>query len=365
VLQTAKSAGWSGGQYSVARAVLGSCLIGLFLDALARADPMHDGRIPYFPDLLAVSGAPSILLSGAWVVVCGLLVVFGWRDRVGAGGLAYLWLCLLNRQALPAGASSLLIGAPILAHLFVPRAPYGSWVARSRPDPGAGWRMPGWIHQGLWICLALGYAYDGASKWRSSAIPFEFLAVPLALWPRARPWLWLGLVVVGLGAAPFAASFGAALAPLVILVYTFAPGWVPPVRCAGRDTLFYDGHCGLCHGWVRFVLAEDEKNDIFRFAPLESDAFERRVPEEQRADLPDSLVLCRVDGTLLVRSAAIRHILGRLGGIWRVAGVASGIVPAPIRDRAYAAVAAVRHRLFRRPATSCPVIPPHLRTRFE
>lgn len=360
-----KTPGWSGGQYSLARVVFGLGLIGLFLVELAALDRSGTGHVPLFPNLLVAMDPPLSIVPGALAVASGLLLAWGWHDRIAALALLYLWLCLWERQPVAASAAFFFVGVLLVAHLFVPAGPYGSWTARSRIDPGAGWRMPPWIHRGLWLCLALGYGYQGVVRLQAQAFPFELLVLPLALWRGSRPWLWVVLVVAELVTLPFAESLHSALGVLFMLLFTFDPAWVAPRGPEGREMLFYDGHCGLCHGWVRFLLAEDEAGRAFRFAPLQSAAFLDVVSEEQRVELPDSLVLRRTDGSLLVRSAAIRHILKRLGGIWAVTGLVSGIVPAWVRDSAYSAVAAVRHRLFARPDESCPIVPQHLRGRLE
>lgn len=131
-----------------------------------------------------------------------------------------------------------------------------------------------------------------------------------------------------------------------------------------REILFYDGHCGLCHRLVRFLLWADGAGDKFRFAPLQSELFRASVPESQRAGLPNSVVLRAVDGALLVRSAAVLHILIRLGGAWRGLGFIFRLVPAGLRDALYDFIARVRHRWFARPADVCPIVPAHLRSRF-
>jgi predicted DCC family thiol-disulfide oxidoreductase YuxK len=129
--------------------------------------------------------------------------------------------------------------------------------------------------------------------------------------------------------------------------------------------LFYDGHCGLCHRGVRFVLMADRSGDRFRFAPLNGDSFRTLVPILDAATLADSIVLRTTDGRLLQRSAAVVHILRRLGGFWRLLGSLLGAVPAGVRDWMYDAVASRRHRLFARPPDTCPLIPTHLRARFD
>jgi len=137
------------------------------------------------------------------------------------------------------------------------------------------------------------------------------------------------------------------------------------VSATGHSIVFYDGGCGLCHRAVRFAIARDPDGSRFRFAALGGEAFRRLVLEAQRAGLPDSLVVLTPDGSLLLRSAAVIHILERIGGAWRLQGRLLALVPQGIRDLGYDAVARVRYRLFGRPADACPVTPPALRARFE
>jgi predicted DCC family thiol-disulfide oxidoreductase YuxK len=135
----------------------------------------------------------------------------------------------------------------------------------------------------------------------------------------------------------------------------------------GEETtrIFYDGHCGLCHGFVRFVIRFDRSEGAFRFAPLDSAAFRGEVPEVQREGLPDSVVVLTPDRRLLSRSDGVLFVLDRLGGPFRWLGRLARLVPRAVRDAAYDGIARVRHRLFRRPAEACPVVPPHLRGRFD
>lgn len=129
--------------------------------------------------------------------------------------------------------------------------------------------------------------------------------------------------------------------------------------------VFYDGACGLCHRTVRFAIARDRDGRHFRFAALGGEAFRRLVPEALRPGLPDSIVILTPGGALLVRSAAVIHILERIGGSWRLMGKLLALVPQGIRDLGYDGIARLRHRLFRRPPDACPVTPPELRARFE
>lgn len=134
------------------------------------------------------------------------------------------------------------------------------------------------------------------------------------------------------------------------------------------ETIFYDGHCGLCHGWVLFVLAREPGRDYhFRFAPLQSDAFDKALIEldVERSSLPDSIIVCTADGELLQKSSAVLHILKKLGGFWRFLAFIGWLCPRFLRDFIYDLVARVRYKLFGQPEESCPIIPPELRERFD
>lgn len=131
------------------------------------------------------------------------------------------------------------------------------------------------------------------------------------------------------------------------------------------ETIFYDGHCGLCHHAVRFLLKQDRSGTAFRFAPLQGPTFQSRVPAAQRAALPDSMVVQTIDGTLLMRSNAWIHVLRRLGGKWRLAAALMSVFPRPLRDVVYRFVARTRYRFFGRRDIVCPVLPAQLRMRFD
>lgn len=133
---------------------------------------------------------------------------------------------------------------------------------------------------------------------------------------------------------------------------------------AQRDLVFYDGTCGLCHGWVRFLLRRDRDGNRFRYAPLQGETWVARVPAERRRELPDSVVIRTAEGDLFAESRGVIHLLRRLGGGWKVVAALLWIVPRPLRDLGYRLVAAVRYRLFRRPQELCPIVPAELRGRF-
>ena len=408
--------GWTGGQYSVFRAVFSIYLLVHFLQLLPWGTELfsHRGVLPrgmdspllhLFPNVLALSDAPAtvtILLT-----VSAVLTIFfgiGLYDRAAALGLWYIWACLFGRNPLIANPSLPFVGWLLLAHVFVPPAPYGSWAARGRVDPGGGWRMPPALFAAAWIVLALSYTYSGYTKlispsWRDgtalarvldnplarpgslremllalppwilhlgtwSALALELGFAPLALVRRLRPWLWGLMLLMHLSLIALIDFADLSLGMVMIHLFTWDPGWIPPLR-AGTERLFYDGHCGLCQRSVRLILAEDTTGSAFRFAPLQGETFQALLSAKERDALPLSLVVQTEKGTLLTRSSAVLHILRRLGGGWRLLAGVLVLLPVRLRDALYDGVAHIRLHIFARPAEVCPLMTPQLRARFD
>jgi len=135
---------------------------------------------------------------------------------------------------------------------------------------------------------------------------------------------------------------------------------------AGRGTtiVFYDGHCGLCHGFVLFLLRRDADGSRFQYAPLQGSTLKELVSEENRVGLPDSIVVMKPEGGLLIRSSAVLFTLGKLHVGWRICSAILSIVPRVLSDMVYRGVARVRKKIFRTPPGVCPLVPPELAGRF-
>jgi predicted DCC family thiol-disulfide oxidoreductase YuxK len=127
--------------------------------------------------------------------------------------------------------------------------------------------------------------------------------------------------------------------------------------------LFYDGECGLCHGAVRFFVLRDKSG--IRFAPLYGTTFMRTIPPDLATRLPDSLVVRTTDGRVLTRSDAMFYLMGRLALPYRLLARIGAVLPRSILNALYDAVARVRRRVFSKPESPCPLLPPHLTERFD
>ena len=127
--------------------------------------------------------------------------------------------------------------------------------------------------------------------------------------------------------------------------------------------VFYDGVCGLCDRWVRFVVKRDRHRTL-RFAPLQGET------AKTRTDLPAELrtvvfVLLRpgaTDEQIFTRSEAALRLLDHVGGFWRLVSWLR-LVPRPLRDAVYDVIARRRYQWFGK-FEACRVPPPEWRERF-
>lgn len=339
---------WTGGTYSLLRIgialVAGAALFVRSSDAIA-------------------GGLGSTLALGLWIALG--LIGLGYFDRWSA--LAVVAAGAALELAGPNGFSP---AAWALVALFglvaaVPPGPYLSLAAKGRVDPGGGWRMPAWIAAAAWgVQLAI-----LCPAWNEQApalawVPFGLTGL-LALTPRTRPFAWalaLVLHVVATATDPEPLIRGAA--GLGLLGFSFTPSWIGRRDGDGVEQVFYDGACGLCHGAVRFLLAEDPAG-VLSFAPIAGDSFRESIPDDLQGRLPDSILVLTEKGELLDRSRAVVHTLSRLGGVWHVAAFFGEAVPLAVRDPLYDFIAKRRHRWFETPAEACPLLPPHLMERFR
>lgn len=142
--------------------------------------------------------------------------------------------------------------------------------------------------------------------------------------------------------------------------------WMVPYRKGQTDRLLYDGDCGLCHNAVKFTLKHDEQGDAFRYTPLQSERVDALLPSDvPKSSLPDSVVIITQQNEVLTKSSAALYMGMRLGGPWRVLATLGYLIPAPVRDGLYDAIALIRHRLFARPKEACPILPPDMRQKFD
>ena len=355
--------GWSGGQFSVFRVCLAVATL------IQLGSWSHPGE---------AASTLALSLSSPWlffaVILGAICLGLGWFARPAA-------LLLIPFTALaPANSpwETLHLSLLLAVFMLLPAGPYGSLKARGRQDPNGDWALPEWVRAGVWslwtgLFLALHsgiasgeLAPDFLSKlFQPSGIPIllTLAGIPWCFRKKWQPLGWCLMAVAQILAC--LQGFGSGCFPSFLLLLLAAnPGWLAPKVTGSAEWMFYDGSCGLCHRACRFVLAEDRTGQLFRFAPLDGFTFNEEIPEDQRENLPDSVLILTQEGRLISESDAAIHICGRLGGLWRICARMSLLIPKPIRQNMYRFIARIRYKVFAKPSEACPVIPPKMRVRF-
>ena len=142
-------------------------------------------------------------------------------------------------------------------------------------------------------------------------------------------------------------------------------------QLGGKLLVIFDGHCGLCHRSVRWLLRRDRR-DRLRFAASESPQVAGLLARHEFST-PDSvlgprtiLVVSDLGGQrecVLLRSEAILALLRELPWPWPAIAAALGWIPRPLRDLGYRLNARWRYRIWGR-LESCPVPTAEERGRF-
>ncbi|MEK0317380.1 thiol-disulfide oxidoreductase DCC family protein [Cohnella sp. 56] len=132
-----------------------------------------------------------------------------------------------------------------------------------------------------------------------------------------------------------------------------AAGDAPPDKLL----LLVDGDCAMCRGITRFAAKRDRR-DRLRFAALDSPIGRERVSRLGLSLPPAGSFVLICGAAAWTRSEAAMRTLAALDPPWPAVAAALRLVPAKLRDAAYDAVAARRHRLAGLTrASQCPAVP--------
>lgn len=126
-----------------------------------------------------------------------------------------------------------------------------------------------------------------------------------------------------------------------------------------ENVIFFDGVCGLCNGFVDFIISID-KNQEFRFSPLQSEYAQRVLPPGMTQNL-DSVVFLK-NGKTYRKSQAVIKVLEGLGGVWSLAKIGK-YLPESFLNSAYDLVGQNRYKIFGKKET-CRLPTPDERARF-
>ena len=124
------------------------------------------------------------------------------------------------------------------------------------------------------------------------------------------------------------------------------------LRTHSGPIIFYDGSCGLCHFFIRFVLKFDKK-EIFRFSPLQGSTIKNYLNSEVLDKLPQSICVVGDNRTYL-KAYAVSYVFEKLGGVFKVINMFYSLLPIRLRNNIYDLISDRRHKLFGKKSEFCP-----------
>ena len=109
------------------------------------------------------------------------------------------------------------------------------------------------------------------------------------------------------------------------------------------NIILFDGVCNLCNNSVSFIIKHD-KNNIFRFAALQTNAGEKLIHQYHLLEDKKSIILLK-EGVVFYKSDAVIEIAKQLSG-WPKVLKYGYIFPKFLRDGIYHLIAKNRYFLF-------------------
>jgi|SRR5690606_17790836 len=129
-----------------------------------------------------------------------------------------------------------------------------------------------------------------------------------------------------------------------------------------KKIVLFDGVCNLCNSSVNFIIERD-KNDVFRFASLQSEIGKKLVSDRGLdPNELDSVILIEPGIAYYRKSSAALQIGRHLSGGYSLLKYFS-LLPESFRDGIYNLVAKNRYKWFGK-EDSCSIPTPELKAKF-
>lgn len=129
-----------------------------------------------------------------------------------------------------------------------------------------------------------------------------------------------------------------------------------------KKIILFDGVCNLCNGFVQFVIKRD-KNDVFRYASLQSEIGEQLISERGiDTKTIDSVILIEPGVAYYLKSDAALQIGRELKG-YRTLSRVLILIPRGLRNIVYDLIARYRYAWFGK-KDQCMIPTPDLRAKF-
>lgn len=112
-----------------------------------------------------------------------------------------------------------------------------------------------------------------------------------------------------------------------------------------KQIIFFDGVCGLCNGFVDFLIQKD-KNRVFKFCSLQSELAKEILAKYKFDTQKLQTVVLLTDNELLIKSNAVLCIFKKLPFPYFIFYYMLFWIPQFFRDWVYDFIAKNRYKIF-------------------
>jgi predicted DCC family thiol-disulfide oxidoreductase YuxK len=387
--------GYTSYQFAAFRIILGLYLLQHFLFLIPYGTEVFsaEGIFPrtslnftdgFIPGLFDLNDSPNFI-SGALILLSllSICLILGFKRNWAALLLWVGWVSLFDRNNLISNPGLPFIGWLLLVVAAIPRGERIS-IDAIKED----WHMPKLLFYGAWVIMAVSYTLSGIDKfiapsWRDGTaiihllnnplardtplrelllqlpdwflhlktwgiLAVEILFLPLAIFPKTRPYAWLSMVLMHFGIILIVDFADLTAGMLMIHLFTFDSRWLKSAlkrRKANENEeriVFFDGVCSICNSTVDFLMREDEEG-VLKYASLQGQTA-KRFDEIPKEDIPGSIIYMR-GNQFYSKSSAVLLLLNDMGGFWKVLSFPR-IVPKFLRNAVYDLIARNRYKWF-------------------
>lgn len=342
-------------------------------------DPSLNLTYGVFPNILYILSGPfAVTFFVGILFILAVLFLIGFQRPIISILLWYGWVCLFDRNNLISNPGIPYIGWILLCCAAVPK---GEPLSLSKTKEGIKWQFPIILFIGAWTLMACGYTISGIDKffspsWRDGSAILHLVENPLARdwWPRevvmafpdslikfnswavlsleilflplvlinfTRKWVWLAMISMHLGILMIVDFADLTIGMLMIHWFTFDARWLK-AKPKQTGIIFFDGVCGICNGFVDFMMSED-KNNTLVYAPLQGITAKEKLNKKYLIDI-NTIAYQEGDQTY-TQSDAVLKSLASIGGIWKLFLVFK-VVPKFIHNSIYNFVSTNRFSWF-------------------
>lgn len=358
---------------------------------------VSENIIWFIPNILNYINGDNAKYIWGSIFFIAVFLIFRKTSFISSLLLWYIFVCfgLINPLTTNIGSQTLLMLLIISAFVGIP-------FKKTDTDSNKYIYTKPFIFLALWINFAMYYFYSGYTKmisyaWSSgdalvfignhhlfrpglsydiyTKIPDYFkklltyfvildeLVVPLAfLGKNIMEKIWYSVFLLQLGLLFFMNLSDIQVLMLIYSLVVYDPVWIRGKKNIKKIVVYYDGHCSLCHSFVKHIINVDNQNKVY-FKNIEETDF--MLDEKYVTNNKIKSILVKDGDKILTKTRAVLYIYDTCGGVFKLLSFFIKLLPLRLTDMIYDIVADNRYKIFGKKDLTCPVVNEDIAYKFS